>query len=129
MLRFRPLWIALLSVLLLTSLAACGGDPSVDVPSPDEPSQLQTYTAVLIDRSTEPASTSYFAYVEDTTVGEILTALAEKMDYTLDLQSASVTESDQVCSYRSPLRPHYQPRPLQEDRLVRNTRHTRDYSP
>ena len=87
---YRKLCTLLLSLILFCS--ACGDSVPTETP-PDEPNQLQTYTAVLIDRSGEPAATSYFAYAGDTTLVEILSALAETMHVSLDLQSAAVTAS------------------------------------
>ncbi|MBR7136502.1 MAG: hypothetical protein IKC99_00435, partial [Clostridia bacterium] len=73
--RFCKLCATLLSFLLFCS--ACG-DSAPTPSAPDEPNQLQTYTAVLVDRSSEPAATAYFSYAGDTTLSEILTALADK---------------------------------------------------
>ena len=87
---YRKLCALLLPLILFCS--ACGDSVPTET-QPDEPSQLQTYTAVLIDRSDEPAATSYFAYAGDTTLAEILSALAEAMQVSFDLQSAEVTAS------------------------------------
>ena len=88
--RFCKLCATLLSFLLFCS--ACG-DSAPTPSAPDEPNQLQTYTAVLVDRSSEPAATAYFSYAGDTTLSEILTALADKLHVSLDLQRAEVTAS------------------------------------
>lgn len=87
---YRKICALLFSFILFCS--ACGDSVPTET-QPNEPGQLQTYTAVLIDRSTEPAATSYFAYAGDTTLAEILAALAETMHVSLDLQSAEVTAS------------------------------------
>lgn len=87
---YRKICALLLSFIFFCS--ACGDSVPIET-QPDEPSQVQTYTAVLVDRSAEPAATSYFSYVGDTTLAEILAALAETMHVSLDLQSAEVAPS------------------------------------
>ena len=88
--RFCKLFAVLITFMLFCS--ACG-DSAPPPSAPDEPSQLQTYTAVLVDRSSEPAATAYFSYAGDTTLSEILAALADKLHVSLDLQRADVTAS------------------------------------
>ena len=90
--RFRFIWLILLLPIFFCT--ACGNTAEPSVGSPDEPSALHTYTALLIDRSVEPAATAYFSYSGDTTAMEILSALGQTMQIQLELQSAEILPTE-----------------------------------
>ena len=68
----KRLTLALLTLALLFSCAACGenGDPSATTLG--QPEEAQTYTAVLVDNRTGTPATAYYGYEGDTTPSAIL---------------------------------------------------------
>ena len=90
----KKLILALLSVAMMFACAACGGNGDPSSTLPEQPAEVQTYTAVLIDNRTGTPATAYYGYEGDTTPAAILNALAAQLGLDFQLVSAEVSPSD-----------------------------------